>query len=553
MMEKQYDLFSIKTRQGFPIWDILRHYVWNNINADDNNVSLPKKTKNYPRKITALFTFSKYLVIILCSLRKSSDILFIGFSRSKNEQQKLQDNYFILLQQFLPASINFFFYEVFINKSNYDNTKRVFDIIYYINKLYRKKIVEFEVLNDIKNKVDKTFGKDKISIVDLEKTLNNFYIEYKLFYFLLKIKKIKCVFLVSSFKGLCFAAKKLKIETFELQHGDIMQTTIHYNYSKELNRIESNCFIFPDILFTYSNYWIKDNNLFSRCIELGKFKFHSEKRLNICKHDIVVVSSPSHYHILKNLTIDLAVCHPQMCNNELSGPVVLTALANYISSQKSLKYTYRFILIPETIGSIAYLSKNVVELKKNVIAGFNLTCLGDNGEFSYIPSRLGNTLSDKVALNFLKSNFPDFISYTWLDRGSDERQYCAPGIDLPICSITRTKYGKYPEYHSSLDDFNVINENALQKSLMLYKELINILETDCYPCLNVLCEPQLGKRGLYPNISTVNSGVSVRDLMNFISYCDGNHSLVDISNKLNLDYIKCQEFHSKLFKANLLK
>jgi len=313
MMEKQYDLFSIKTRQGFPIWDILRHYVWNNINADDNNVSLPKKTKNYPRKITALFTFSKYLVIILCSLRKSSDILFIGFSRSKNEQQKLQDNYFILLQQFLPASINFFFYEVFINKSNYDNTKRVFDIIYYINKLYRKKIVEFEVLNDIKNKVDKTFGKDKISIVDLEKTLNNFYIEYKLFYFLLKIKKIKCVFLVSSFKGLCFAAKKLKIETFELQHGDIMQTTIHYNYSKELNRIESNCFIFPDILFTYSNYWIKDNNLFSRCIELGKFKFHSEKRLNICKHDIVVVSSPSHYHILKNLTIDLAVSHPKIC------------------------------------------------------------------------------------------------------------------------------------------------------------------------------------------------------------------------------------------------
>jgi aminopeptidase-like protein len=255
----------------------------------------------------------------------------------------------------------------------------------------------------------------------------------------------------------------------------------------------------------------------------------------------------------KEIFFSSYICHPQMCNNELSGPVVLTALANFISSHKSLNYTYRFILIPETIGSIAYLSKNVVDLKKNVIAGFNLTCLGDDGEFSYIPSRLGNTLSDKVALNFLKSNFPDFISYTWLDRGSDERQYCAPGIDLPICSITRTKYGKYPEYHSSLDDFNVINENALQKSLMVYKELINILETDCYPCLNVLCEPQLGKRGLYPNISTVNSGEVVRDLMNFISYCDGNHSLVDISNKLNLDYNKCIEFHSELSKANLLK
>lgn len=254
----------------------------------------------------------------------------------------------------------------------------------------------------------------------------------------------------------------------------------------------------------------------------------------------------------KEIFFSSYICHPQMCNNELSGPVVLTALANYISSCKSLKYTYRFVLIPETIGSIAYLSKNISKLKKNVIAGYNLTCLGDEGEFSYIPSRLGNTLSDKIALNVLKSNFPKFISYTWFDRGSDERQYCAPGIDLPVCSITRTKYGKYPEYHTSLDDFNIISENALQKSLIFYKKLINILETDCYPILNVLCEPQLGKRGLYPNISTVNSGETVRDLMNFISYCDGNHSLLDISDILNIDYMKCMDLHSKLSKANLI-
>ncbi len=247
------------------------------------------------------------------------------------------------------------------------------------------------------------------------------------------------------------------------------------------------------------------------------------------------------------------ICHPQMCNNELSGPVVLTALAKFISSCKSLKYTYRFVLIPETIGSIAYLSKNILELKKNVIAGFNLTCLGDDGEFSYIPSRLGNTFSDKIALNVLRWNYPNFISYTWLDRGSDERQYCAPGIDLPICSVTRTKHGKYTEYHTSLDNFNLINESALQKSVLFYKKLINVIETDCYPCINVLCEPQLGKRGLYPNISTVNSGQAVRDLMNFISYCDGNHSLIDISNILKIDYLKCIDLQKKLFKAKLLK
>jgi len=242
-----------------------------------------------------------------------------------------------------------------------------------------------------------------------------------------------------------------------------------------------------------------------------------------------------------------------MCNNELSGPVVLTAIAKYIQSQKSLKYSYRFVLVPETIGSIAYLSKNINILKQNVIAGFNLTCVGDERAFSYIPSRNGDTLSDKIALNILNSNITDFKTYTWLDRGSDERQYCSPGVDLPICSITRTKYGMYPEYHTSNDDFTLISEKGLQGSVEIYKKVINVLETNCYPEINVLCEPQLGKRNLYPNISTVESGKSVREFMNFISFCDGTKSLLDISNVLKIDYFKCLDYKIKLEKANLLR
>ena len=122
------------------------------------------------------------------------------------------------------------------------------------------------------------------------------------------------------------------------------------------------------------------------------------------------------------------VCHPSMANNELSGPVVTAALAQWLTQLPSLKYTYRIVFIPETIGSLVYLSHNLNWLKKHVIAGFNITCVGDERTYSYLPSRAGDTLSDKVAQHVLYHTDPDFISYTWLDRGSDERQYCAPGF-----------------------------------------------------------------------------------------------------------------------------
>ena len=118
-----------------------------------------------------------------------------------------------------------------------------------------------------------------------------------------------------------------------------------------------------------------------------------------------------------------------------------------MGGNKTRKYTYRIIIIPETIGSVTYLSRNYQSLQKNVIAGFNVTCIGDDRAYSYLPSRQGNTLSDKAALHVLKHMQPQFISYAFLERGSDERQYCSPGIDLPVCSIMRTKYDRYPKWH----------------------------------------------------------------------------------------------------------
>jgi len=222
------------------------------------------------------------------------------------------------------------------------------------------------------------------------------------------------------------------------------------------------------------------------------------------------------------------VCHPSMANNELSGPVVTTALALWINSLENRKYTYRIIFIPETIGSIVYLNEHLEHLKKNVVAGFNVTCIGDDRCYSFLPSRNGNTLSDRVALHVLKHTDLNFKIYTWLDRGSDERQYCAPGVDLPVATIMRSKYNEYPEYHTSLDDLSLVTPRGLEGGYQALKKSIEIIEDNIYPKINVLCEPQLGKRGLYPLLSTKHSDKQVRTMMNLISYCDGSHSLLEI-------------------------
>jgi len=246
------------------------------------------------------------------------------------------------------------------------------------------------------------------------------------------------------------------------------------------------------------------------------------------------------------------ICHPSMGNNELSGPVVTMALAQWLESLDSHQYTYRIVFIPETIGSIVYLSRHLDHLKKYVIAGFNITCIGDDRCYSYLPSRDGNTLSDMAALHVLKYIDSEFKRYTWLDRGSDERQYCAPGVDLPIATIMRSKYGEYPEYHTSLDDLSLITPSGLGGGYTALKKTIEIIEKNVYPKTAVLGEPQLGKRGLYPTISTKTSMEQVRTMMNLISYCDGQNSLLDIAELLDEPFWELLPIMKKLVDSGLL-
>ena len=247
------------------------------------------------------------------------------------------------------------------------------------------------------------------------------------------------------------------------------------------------------------------------------------------------------------------ICHPSMANDVLSGIAVTTYLAKCLSELKARRYTYRFVFIPETIGSIAYLSKNYINLKKKVIAGFNISCVGDERSYSYLPSRNGNTISDKVAKHVLKWTDPDYVNYLWLDRGSDERQYCAPGIDLPIASILRTKYGQYPEYHTSLDNLDdVVTPKGLDGGYWALRKSLELIEKNKIYKVNTLCEPQLGKRGLYPNLSTKGNQEQIIKILNLLSYCDGEHSLIDIAEKINLPAWDLYELIETLISQDLI-
>ena len=255
----------------------------------------------------------------------------------------------------------------------------------------------------------------------------------------------------------------------------------------------------------------------------------------------------------REIFISTYICHPSMANNELSGPTVTTFIAKWLSSWANNRYSYRFVFIPETIGSITYLSRNKDYLKANVFAGFNVTCIGDNRDYSYLPSRNGETISDTVAKHVLKYICPTYKSYKWTDRGSDERQYCSPGIDLPIASIMRTKYGKYDEYHTSLDDLiKVVTPEGLDGGYTALKSAIEALEANRYPKINVFGEPQLGKRGLYPTLSTKTKAVEVRLMMDLITWSDGSNSMLEIAELCDVPIWELYPIVKKLSDHQLL-
>lgn len=316
----------------------------------------------------------------------------------------------------------------------------------------------------------------------------------------------------------------------------------------------------PDAIPYTTSYYKKD---WGFCL-----KHNDRKKLRDGDYKVLInskfIKGKMHYgeilikgELKKEIFFSTYICHPSMANNELSGPVLATWIAKFLKSKKR-KYSYRIVFTSETIGTIAFIKKNLTHLKKNLLAGYILTCVGDERCFSYVPSRTGNTTSDRFALKILSKVKKKVNYYSWLDRASDERQYCSPGVDLPICTIMKSKYGKFKEYHTSLDTVGrVVTEKGLNESLNIYKKLITEYEKSFFPIASFKCEPFMTRHKLYPTTNNRTNWVTpeelkTRNIMNFLSWCDGTNSLEEIAVKIKLSTKNINKIFKLLLKKKLI-
>ena len=276
------------------------------------------------------------------------------------------------------------------------------------------------------------------------------------------------------------------------------------------------------------------------------------------------------------ILISTYVCHPSLCNDNISGIVVSTMLAKILSKIKT-HFSYRFLFIPETIGAITWLSKNEKNLSK-IKCGLVITCVGGNGIFTYKKTRHDNSVIDRISMNVLKNSKKPFQIRGFFPYGSDERQFNSPGINLPIGVFMRTPYYEFKEYHTADDNLKSVKKHALNDSLVMLCKIISKLEDEkiidkniqkekirkskshIYLNLNPKCEPQLGRRKLYRDISKSRL-VDKNDSQNLIelsicwmlNFSDGYHSLNDISKKSSLSLKLLKQASKLLIEKNLLK
>jgi len=250
------------------------------------------------------------------------------------------------------------------------------------------------------------------------------------------------------------------------------------------------------------------------------------------------------------------ICHPSMANDQLSGIVMLAMLMQRVGTLTGRRYSYRALFAPETMGVIAFLSRYHEPLKAHMKAGYVVTCVGDNGPFTYVRSKRRTTLADRAAEHvLLQLGKARTVSVREFDPvGSDERQYCSPGLNLPVGSLMRSRYSEFRQYHTSKDDLNFVSEQGLADSLQAYLRTVQVLEMNCLPIrTNPFCEPQLGKRGLYSKLVSANIEDYHVKVLNLLSFADREHDLIDIANRLGCPVWELADPLQKLVEADLLR
>ncbi len=330
-----------------------------------------------------------------------------------------------------------------------------------------------------------------------------------------------------------------KIIDFKKSNLHILNYSIPIKGKIKLDKLKEHLFTLPDQpdLIPYRTSYYTENWGF--CLKHNDFLKLEEGEYDVFIDSTLTEGSLTYgeFYIKGSLDeeilISCYVCHPSMCNDSLSGVVLATFLAKHLSSLKN-RYSFRFLFIPETIGAITWLSKNT-EKTQFIKHGLVITCAGDSGNLTYKKSRKGDAEIDRVAKKVLTDSKSSFQILDFFPTGSDERQFCSPGFNLPVGSLVRSLYLKFPEYHTSGDNLSFVNAKSLMDSYEKYMEIIFVLEHNGkYINKKPMCEPQLGKYDLYNLVGGDKNSNRLTNqfvLLWILNMSDGTNDLLDISEK----------------------
>ena len=259
----------------------------------------------------------------------------------------------------------------------------------------------------------------------------------------------------------------------------------------------------------------------------------------------------------KQIIFSTYLCHPEMVNNELAAPTILVALARELE-KKNTKYTYKFLFNVETIGTLCYIQKHLQSLKENVAAGFVITCFGDAAKPNLVPSKYGDTLADSFAKKTLSEFRNGYNHRSYFDKGSEERQYTHPNVDLPFVTITRSLFREFEEYHTSSDNLSMVTNDSLTDSFNILSDLVDLIEAEPIYISTTTGEPFLTKRKLYAKISSITKSNELHNelstkLVNLNSYCDGKNLISDLATLLPYSTEEIKELIDISIQNNLIK
>jgi len=321
---------------------------------------------------------------------------------------------------------------------------------------------------------------------------------------------------------------------------------------KRLHTIPAHPEWIPYVTSYYKEYW-------GFCISHNQFKALKEDTYEVFIGSSLDNGSLTYGELYiegetrEEILFSTYLCHPSLCNDNLSGVVLLVQLAKLLQ-KRSNKYSYRFLFVPETIGAISWLYMNEEKLE-NIKCGLVATCLGDSGISTYKRSKRGNALIDIAVEKVLRDSRQEYKIMDFFPYGSDERQYSSQGFKLDMGSLMRTPYGNYPEYHTSADNLKIVSKGSLGDSLAKYLKAVYILENNKrYRNLNPKCEPQLGKRGIYEMLGGQKKEEQLNEIAMFwvLSLSDGTQSLLDISIRSGMGFEQIKNGSDILYKAGLL-